>query len=697
MKNLPPFRHILVIEDQKARRIVALEEATYAVGRESSNDIVIYDSVVSRRHATLLRIKNTPRPDSYSYRIINGDLEGNKSTNGLIINGQTCEIHDLKHGDVVLFGSQAKVSYYILSTALEIALFNPLDPNQIEDFQETPILLYEDNGKSTCINYQELAERGQEDLVRLASFPELSPNPIIEMDFTGKITYLNPAASIKFKTIQQDQLTHPILAGLLSGSQNMQGNLLLREVPVIQEIFEQYVHYLTDNQLIRSYLFDVTDRKRAEATLQYQVFHDLLTGLPNRNWFNKQLAIALANAQRYEHLMAVMFLDLDCFKNINDTLGHTIGDQLLQGFAQRLSTCVRAGDTIARWGGDEFTLLLPQIQTAEDTIILAKRILSELKQPFEIAGQQLYIKTSIGIAIYPQDGEDGEKLLKNADAALYRAKRRGRNHYRFYSSTMTPQVALLSKLEHLLQQALENNEFSLHYQPQIKLKTGQLSGMEALLRWYHPQRGHVSPMKLIPLVEKTDLIMPLSQWILRTACEQSKAWQEAGLPPVPVAVNLSVRQFQQTNLVDMVAAVLEETELEANLLELEITEVALMQNLDFSRQTLGNLRHLGVHLSMDDFGTGYSSLSYLQKFSFNTLKIDQSFIHSLQDNPQDTAIISAMIALGRSFNLRVVAEGVETLQQLELLQSLGCEEVQGYWFSRPLKVEAATQFLTKNC
>lgn len=678
MDNLSSFRHILVIEDQKARRIVALEEGSYSVGRESTNDIVIYEQVVSRRHATIVRVRLSPRLDTYSYRIIDGDLEGNRSTNGLLINGKLQQSHNLKHGDVVIFGPKAKVSYYIISTALDIDLFNPLDPEQFEVGEETVMetMIADDNNNSTLINEESLQARDRNDLIRLASFPELSPNPIIEIDFTGNLTYLNPAARIKFQSIEQEKLKHPILAGLLSELHNIQGNLLLREVVIGSEIFEQYVHYLSEHQLIRSYLFDITARKQAEKKSEYRAFYDTLTDLPNRNYFDENLEIALVKAKNNNNLMAVVFLDLDCFKNINDSLGHKVGDQLLKSFAQRLSSCVRNNDIISRWGGDEFTLLLPQINSPEDTINLAQRILEDLKQPFEVAGHQLYVKTSIGIAIYPQDGEDGETLLKNADAALYRAKERGRNHYRFYSSTMTSKASLLLKLENLLYQALEEESLSLHYQPQLNLTNNKVSGMEALLRWYHPEFGNVSPLKLIPLAEKTDLIIPISLWVLKTACLQNKAWQKRGFSPIPIAVNLSPKQFQQPNLVDIVAQVLEDTALEPHLLDLEITETAMMQNIDSSRETLQNLRELGVQVSLDDFGTGYSSLGYLQKFPVTTLKIDQSFIQTLQANSGNTAIISAIIALGQSFDLRVIAEGVETLQQLELLQGLNCREIQ---------------------
>lgn len=696
MNHSSSFRHILVIEDQKARRIVALEEATYSIGRESSNSIVIYESVVSRRHATFLRIKKSPHGNEYFYRIIDGDLEGNKSTNGLIINGLTCESHDLRHGDVVLFGGRAKTSYYIIPSAVEIALFNPIDSTLLEEVIEQNNIV--NNSYSTLISDKnEKDNLEKQDLVRLASFPELSPNPIIEINYHGEITYTNPAANIKFENLREEALKHPILKSLIDQSKNTEGNLLLREVQIDDNVFEQYAHYLSDSQLIRSYIFDITERKQSEQKLKYQAFHDLLTSLPNRAWFNKQLSISLEQAKRNKGIIAVIFLDLDGFKNINDSLGHSYGDQVLQQFAKRLINCIRAGDTAARWGGDEFTILLPQVRDEEDTIKLAKRIIEILKKPFHIKEHQLYIKTSLGIAIYPRDGEDAESLLKNADAALYRAKEKGRNRYQFYSSTITSKALLLLKLENSLYQAIEKNEFSLHYQPQVKLTTGEITGVEALLRWYHPDLGYVAPAKLIALAEQTDLIIPISQWVLKTACSQNLAWQQAGFKPLPITVNFSPRQFQQPNLVTMIEQTLAETGLPSHYLEVEITETSIIHDEKFAAEVFKDLRSLGVSISLDDFGTGYSSLSHLQKFPFQTLKIDQSFVQALEANPQDTAILSAMIMLGHSFNLRVVAEGVETLQQLEILEKLHCEEVQGYWFSRPLKTEDATQLLLQHC
>jgi len=434
-------------------------------------------------------------------------------------------------------------------------------------------------------------------------------------------------------------------------------------------------------------------RQQAEEMIRYQAFHDLMTGLPNRMLFNDRLAVALANAHRSSDPLAVMFLDLDRFKLINDTLGHEVGDQLLQAVAERIAAGLREGDTIARWGGDEFTLLLPAITNPSNAATAAQRILASLRPAFEIDGRSLYISCSIGIAVYPHDGTDAQTLVKHADAALYRIKEQGRNGYQLYTPAITSKATEKLTLENSLYQALERQEFVLYYQPQVNLTRREISRMEALIRWQHPKLGSISPAMFIPLAEENGLIVPIGEWVLRTACSQNRRWQEAGLPPLRMAVNLSARQFQQANLVETIAHILAETGLDPCYLELEITETTAMQNVEFTRRILHQLRDMGVHLSMDDFGTGYSSLAYIKRFPLDTIKIDQSFIREVTTDPNDAAIASAILALGRGLNLSVVAEGVETPAQFAYLRSLQCEEMQGYLFSKPLPADIATQFL----
>lgn len=441
---------------------------------------------------------------------------------------------------------------------------------------------------------------------------------------------------------------------------------------------------------------DITERSLAESKIRYQALHDLLTGLPNRMLFHERLSLALTNAQQRQGMLAVMFMDLDRFKTINDTLGHAVGDRLLQDVAERLTTCLREGDSVARWGGDEFTLLLPQITSVKEADIIAQRILAALKPVFQLESHQLYITNSIGIALYPNDGEDAETLLKNADAALYRTKEQGRNNYQLYTSTMNSDASESLTIENSLHHALERGEFVVYYQPKVNIDTWEITGMEALLRWQHPEHGLVSPVTFIPLAEANGLIVPIGEWVLQTACAQNKAWQNLGLSPIRIAVNLSARQFQQPNLVASVARILEKTGLAPYFLELEITETTVMQEVKFARAILKDLQQTGIRLAMDDFGTGYSSLSYLKKFPLDTIKIDRSFIRDLAVDAYDQAIATAVIALGRGLNLNVVAEGVETKAQLDCLRLLQCEEMQGYYFSRPLSVNNATKLL-QNC
>ncbi len=439
---------------------------------------------------------------------------------------------------------------------------------------------------------------------------------------------------------------------------------------------------------------DVTERRQAEATIQYQALHDALTDLPNRTLFNQRLNHALINAQQQQSLLAVMFLDLDRFKVINDTLGHAIGDKLLQQVVERLRGCMRSEDLIAaRWGGDEFTLLVPQINQPEDATMIARRILKTLKSGFEIEGHPIHVTSSIGIALFPNDGQDASTLLKNADTALYRAKEQGRNDCQHYTLTLNSQASELLVLENQLHTALEREELTIYYQPQIDTTTGEVTQMEALVRWQHPQLGLVLPGVFIPIAEQTGLIIPIGDWVLHTACAQTKTWQMMGFSKLGVGINLSARQFRHHKLVQTIAHTLAQTGLAPAHLELELTETTAMLDMALTKAILLALQQMGVKLAIDDFGTGYCSLSYLKQFPFHTLKIDQAFVRDLLINSQDVAIISAIVALSRGLNLRVVAEGVETQATKDLLQTLHCEQMQGYFFSQPLPADAATQFL----
>lgn len=447
---------------------------------------------------------------------------------------------------------------------------------------------------------------------------------------------------------------------------------------------------------ISQHIASALERKRAEETIRHQAYHDVLTLLPNRILFKDQFSQALSLAQRNKQMVAMMFLDLDRFKTINDTLGHATGDRLLQSVAQRLSKIIREGDTIARLGGDEFLVLVSGIHHVEDAAKVADKLLQAMRPAFDLDGQELHITTSIGISLYPHDGDDAETLLKNADTALYRAKDQGRNTYQLYTPAMNARAYELLAMENNLRRALENQEFVLHFQPQISVHTGKLVGMEALVRWNSPDGKLMYPSSFISLCEDTGLIVPLGEWVLRTACEQNRKWQESGHPPITIAVNLSARQFQQRDLMDMISRVLADSKLAPEFLELELTESVVMQDPNAAVDILGGLRGMGIQISIDDFGTGYSSLSYLRRFPIHRLKIDQSFVRDCMVDNDDAAIVAAIISMARSLKLKVIAEGVETEDQLDFLRKHHCDIVQGFLISRPVPADIFISILTQN-
>ena len=444
--------------------------------------------------------------------------------------------------------------------------------------------------------------------------------------------------------------------------------------------------------LARKLVNEVGERKLAEERFSHLAHHDSLTGLPNRVLFHDRLHLAMIEAMRRQQVVAVMFLDVDRFKTINDTLGHEAGDDLLKQIAGRLTARLRAGDTVSRLAGDEFALVLPAVESTDITRHLAQRLMGCFAEPFCVSEQQIYISASIGVTLYPSDATTVEGLLKNADTAMYRAKDAGRNNFQFYSADMHAHAVKRLKMENALRGATDRGELVLHYQPLVNLKSGQIEGMEALLRWNHPELGLVPPLDFIPLAEETGLIIPIGEWVLRTACTQARAWQDAGLPPLRLSVNLSARQFQK-DLVSLVALVLEDTGLEAKYLELELTESVVMQNPEKGITTLAALDRMGVRLSIDDFGTGYSSLSYLKRFPIDTLKVDRSFVRDIPDDTDDMLITTSIIGLAHSLGIQVVAEGVETSAQLSFLTAQQCDAMQGYYFSKPLPAAAFAQLV----
>lgn len=448
--------------------------------------------------------------------------------------------------------------------------------------------------------------------------------------------------------------------------------------------------------LLEGALVDITDRKVAEEQVHYLAFFDSLTGLPNRRLLKDRLDKALASARRRKEKVAVLFLDLDRFKIINDSLGHSFGDLLLQEVAQRLKKWAREQDTTARVGGDEFLITLIGLKDAADAAVATDRLIKAIAAEFVVQGRTLNVSCSVGISVFPEHGEDAESLIKNADAAMYCAKEGGRHTFRFFTETMNVQVVERLTIENSLRLALARNELSLVYQPQVNIVTGEVTGLEALLRWEHPEMGSVSPDKFIRVAEHSGLIVPIGEWVLRSACSQAREWQDEGLPALPVAVNVSAVQFRQEGFCNLAATVLADTGLHPRCLELEITESVLLSHADVMSSVLEELRKMGVKLAIDDFGTGYTSLSYLRQFPFSKLKVDRSFIRDVAVNSDDAAITAAIINMARSLNLKVIAEGVENEAQMAFLRAHRCDEIQGYYFSRPLTAGQITEKMRGN-
>ena len=441
---------------------------------------------------------------------------------------------------------------------------------------------------------------------------------------------------------------------------------------------------------------DISERKEAQELINFQAYHDLLTHLPNRALLRDRLSLAITQARRNRSKLATMFLDLDRFKVVNDTLGHNMGDRLLRAVANRLQGCLRGGDTLSRFGGDEFTLLLPEVRTRDDVVVIAEKILDRLNQPFVIDGHELFVGASIGIAMYPEAGETGDTLVQNADIAMYHVKSRGKNGYQFFSEEMNNQFSSRLNLERELRNGLIQGEFEVFYQPQVSLRDASIRGVEALVRWRHGERGMITPNEFLPLAQETGLIMQLDEFVQRQAFNDVAAWRRAGLGDLNISVNLTAAQIEQEGFVDKLMASIGEAGLEASCVELEITENTLMQDMEVIIPRLKEVQKLGVRIAIDDFGTGYSSLSYLQQFPINTLKIDRGFVGDIRADETGSSIVDAIVAMARGMRLDLIAEGVENRTQLNYLREHGCDEVQGYLFSAAVPADEIEALLREN-
>ncbi|NOU98010.1 EAL domain-containing protein [Paenibacillus sp. LMG 31456] len=582
----------------------------------------------------------------------------------------------------------------------EIIIIDSSEVIKIERIRDRSIVIHtKDQQYYLDLSFDNLEEWLFEDGFRFLDSANLvNMNHVGEYDSKKGIVYLDKEDRKYSKTASAARIHKEHIHNVMQIMETTDPNNTQQNQAEQDELFAKIISETNDEQFLRSYatIRAVNARKRAEQKIVHMAYHDSLTNLPNRLHFDERLKTCFEHAEQIGGMMAVIFFDLDRFKVINDTLGHHVGDQLLQLLAQKLQIYVKEKDIVARFGGDEFIILLSDITHIDEAAQFAKGIPELLKEPFIIENQELFVTASIGISLYPHDSTDVKTLLKNADIAMYRSKEKGGNSYHYYQPEMNKRSLHRLNLEIHLRKALERDEFRIFYQPIVDLSKGQIYGMESLIRWAHPEWGMISPAEFIPLAEETGLIIPIGNWVLKQSCLNNKKWQNMGHPPLCVSVNISAIQFHQPQFVQLVEKTLEETGLEPKLLCLEITENVAMTNIAYIMDTMQKLRALGVRISIDDFGTGYSSFSYLKRFRVHTLKIDQSFIRDVTVDEENAAIVTALIAMSRQLKIKSLAEGVETQEQLDFLINQGCDEIQGYVFSKPMPAHEFELMIKEN-